>query len=140
MSQLVPLYRKKGIIVNIGSIAHLYPLPLMNVYCATKVIMDTLAYSLSFLLQIFVLYFSTALQTEYRSKGIIVQVSYYTSCVYCNWSCCCSVILLELWLLDLLESKSQIGQHLILLVMLVQLLLPLEYRNTLMVALLMYFK
>ena len=140
MSQLVPLYRKKGIIVNIGSIAHLYPLPLMNVYCATKVIMDTLAYSLSLLLQIFVLYFSTALQTEYRSKGIIVQVSYYTGCVYCNWSCCCSVILLELWLLHLLESEEQDGGHLILLVMLVQLLLPLEYRNTLMVALLMYFK
>ncbi|XP_019858217.1 PREDICTED: very-long-chain 3-oxoacyl-CoA reductase-like isoform X3 [Amphimedon queenslandica] len=52
------LEKKKGIIVNIASIANTRPLPLMTVYSSTKQ---------------FVLYFSTALQTEYKSKGIIVQ-------------------------------------------------------------------
>ncbi|XP_011408269.1 PREDICTED: very-long-chain 3-oxoacyl-CoA reductase-like isoform X8 [Amphimedon queenslandica] len=52
------LEKKKGIIVNIASVVNLFPLPLSNVYSASK---------------IFVLYFSTALQTEYKSKGIIVQ-------------------------------------------------------------------
>ncbi|XP_019858238.1 PREDICTED: very-long-chain 3-oxoacyl-CoA reductase-like isoform X6 [Amphimedon queenslandica] len=52
------LEKKKGIIVNIASILCLFPVPLSTVYSSSK---------------IFVLHFSTALQTEYKSKGIIVQ-------------------------------------------------------------------
>ncbi|XP_019858264.1 PREDICTED: very-long-chain 3-oxoacyl-CoA reductase-like [Amphimedon queenslandica] len=52
------LEQKKGIIVNISSLSGAAPSPLLTVYSATKV---------------FVRYFSAALQTEYRRKGIIVQ-------------------------------------------------------------------
>ncbi|GAB6022362.1 hypothetical protein CHUAL_006483 [Chamberlinius hualienensis] len=50
--------RRKGAILNLSSTAAVYPMPFLNVYSATKVCVD---------------YFSRALQTEYRSKGVIIQ-------------------------------------------------------------------
>jgi 17beta-estradiol 17-dehydrogenase / very-long-chain 3-oxoacyl-CoA reductase len=53
--------KSKGIIVNLSSVGSCQPTPMLNVYTATKQ---------------FVRYFSTSLQTEYQSKGIIVQCVY----------------------------------------------------------------
>ncbi|XP_029000468.1 very-long-chain 3-oxoacyl-CoA reductase-B [Betta splendens] len=50
--------RKKGAILNISSASGMYPVPLLTVYSATKAFVD---------------FFSQGLQTEYRSKGIIIQ-------------------------------------------------------------------
>jgi len=50
--------RKRGVIVNISSASALIPTPFLTLYSATKAFVDT---------------FSQALNTEYKSKGIIVQ-------------------------------------------------------------------
>lgn len=52
------LTRGKGAIINIASIAGLYPIPLMGIYSATKAFVD---------------YFSHSLEWEYRDSGITVQ-------------------------------------------------------------------
>ncbi|KAJ6663842.1 hypothetical protein lerEdw1_009921 [Lerista edwardsae] len=51
--------RKKGIIINVSSLAGCHPFPLGLMYSASKAFMD---------------FFSRALAVEYHSKGIIVQV------------------------------------------------------------------
>ncbi|XP_069481798.1 17-beta-hydroxysteroid dehydrogenase type 3 [Ambystoma mexicanum] len=51
--------RRRGLILNISSGVASYPCPLYSAYCASKH---------------FVAVFSKALQAEYRSKGIIIQV------------------------------------------------------------------
>ena len=67
-------------VINISSSAGLFPIPLLNVYSASKVYMYYIIMMSSHLnkfflvLKVFVNYFSAALETEYRSKGIIVQV------------------------------------------------------------------
>ncbi|XP_042201754.1 very-long-chain 3-oxoacyl-CoA reductase-like isoform X2 [Callorhinchus milii] len=50
--------RKKGIIINVSSEAGTHPHPMFTMYSATKVFID---------------FFSRALNTEYKTKGIIVQ-------------------------------------------------------------------
>ncbi|XP_066494171.1 very-long-chain 3-oxoacyl-CoA reductase-like [Tiliqua scincoides] len=50
--------RKKGIIINMSSLLARRPIPLQQIYAASKVFIDV---------------FSRALDGEYRSKGIIVQ-------------------------------------------------------------------
>lgn len=50
--------RRKGVVLNLSSTAAVHPMPFLNIYSATKVCVD---------------YFARALQTEYRSKGIIIQ-------------------------------------------------------------------
>uniref|UniRef100_S4RW23 Hydroxysteroid (17-beta) dehydrogenase 12b n=1 Tax=Petromyzon marinus TaxID=7757 RepID=S4RW23_PETMA len=52
------LERKGGVIINISSGSALFPVPLLSLYSATKVFVD---------------FFSRGLNTEYKSKGIIVQ-------------------------------------------------------------------
>jgi len=52
------LKRHRGIILNLSSTAAVFPMPFLNIYSSTKVAID---------------YFSRALQTEYRSTGIIIQ-------------------------------------------------------------------
>uniref|UniRef100_A0A3B5M555 Hydroxysteroid (17-beta) dehydrogenase 12b n=1 Tax=Xiphophorus couchianus TaxID=32473 RepID=A0A3B5M555_9TELE len=54
------LNKKKGAILNISSASGMYPVPLLTVYSASKVIA-------------FVDFFSRGLQAEYKSKGIIIQ-------------------------------------------------------------------
>jgi len=50
--------RKRGLVINVGSISSLYPLPSLTVYSASKVFVD---------------WFSQGLDQEYRSQGIEVQ-------------------------------------------------------------------
>lgn len=50
--------RKKGAILNLSSASGMYPVPLLTVYSASKAFVD---------------FFSQGLQTEYKSKGIIIQ-------------------------------------------------------------------
>ncbi len=50
--------RKKGLIINIGSMASIVPAPLLNVYAASKA---------------FVNKFSDDLRSEYKSQGITIQ-------------------------------------------------------------------
>ncbi|KAK2171056.1 hypothetical protein NP493_1109g00073 [Ridgeia piscesae] len=50
--------RQKGVIINVASASGVNPVPLLTVYSATKAYVD---------------FFSRALQTEYRTKGIIIQ-------------------------------------------------------------------
>jgi 17beta-estradiol 17-dehydrogenase / very-long-chain 3-oxoacyl-CoA reductase len=50
--------RKKGLIINIGSMASIVPAPLLNVYAASKA---------------FVQKFSDDLRSEYKSQGITIQ-------------------------------------------------------------------
>ncbi|XP_069189514.1 very-long-chain 3-oxoacyl-CoA reductase [Procambarus clarkii] len=52
------LLRGKGAIINVASIAGLYPIPLMGIYAATKTFVD---------------FFSHSLEWEYRGSGITVQ-------------------------------------------------------------------
>ncbi|XP_056425651.1 very-long-chain 3-oxoacyl-CoA reductase-B-like [Hyla sarda] len=52
------IQRKKGLIINISSEIGSHPFPMMTMYSSTKVFLD---------------YFSRALNTEYKSKGITVQ-------------------------------------------------------------------
>uniref|UniRef100_A0A3Q3BTX0 Hydroxysteroid (17-beta) dehydrogenase 12b n=1 Tax=Haplochromis burtoni TaxID=8153 RepID=A0A3Q3BTX0_HAPBU len=54
------VFRKKGAILNISSASGMYPVPLLTVYSASKVIA-------------FVDFFSRGLQAEYKNKGIIIQ-------------------------------------------------------------------
>ncbi|PIK62401.1 putative estradiol 17-beta-dehydrogenase 12-B-like [Apostichopus japonicus] len=54
------LSRKKGLIINIASAAGSLPTPLLTVYSSTKSYLD---------------FFSRALNVEYSSKGLIVQLS-----------------------------------------------------------------
>uniref|UniRef100_A0A3B4AEP1 Hydroxysteroid (17-beta) dehydrogenase 12b n=1 Tax=Periophthalmus magnuspinnatus TaxID=409849 RepID=A0A3B4AEP1_9GOBI len=50
--------RKKGAILNLSSASGMNPLPLLTIYSASKAFVD---------------FFSQALQTEYKSKGVIIQ-------------------------------------------------------------------
>lgn len=50
--------RKKGVVINVSSIAAVIPNPLLSIYSATKAFVDK---------------FSADLQAEYRSSGIVVQ-------------------------------------------------------------------
>jgi 17beta-estradiol 17-dehydrogenase / very-long-chain 3-oxoacyl-CoA reductase len=52
--------RKKGVIINLSSVAAVYPLPNYALYGATKAMID---------------FFSAALERECRPHGIFVQVS-----------------------------------------------------------------
>ncbi len=55
--------RKKGLIINIGSISSVLPFPLLTVYAASKA---------------FVQKFSDDLRSEYKNQGITIQtVSYF---------------------------------------------------------------
>ena len=53
--------RQKGVVINVASASGVQPAPLLTVYSATKAYVD---------------FFSQALQIEYRTKGIIIQVGY----------------------------------------------------------------
>lgn len=50
--------RKKGAILNLSSASGMYPVPLLTVYSASKAFVD---------------FFSQGLQSEYGSKGVIIQ-------------------------------------------------------------------
>lgn len=50
--------QRRGVIINVSSIAAAYPSPLLSIYAATKVFVDL---------------FSRSVHAEYASKGIIVQ-------------------------------------------------------------------
>ncbi|XP_023244108.1 very-long-chain 3-oxoacyl-CoA reductase-B-like isoform X2 [Centruroides sculpturatus] len=60
MPQMVE--RKKGVIINMSSFSAANPVPLLSVYAATKTYVD---------------YLSQAVQVEYKSKGLIIQVKIY---------------------------------------------------------------
>ena len=77
--------REKGAIINIGSISSIAPMPLMSVYCASKVATCFTYSRLQIFwscndgdfvqphLKAFVDMFSQGLEMEYRSRNIIVQ-------------------------------------------------------------------
>ena len=58
--------RRKGVIINLSSVAAVYPLPNYALYGATKAFID---------------FFSSALDRECRPYGIFVQVHKYESLV-----------------------------------------------------------
>uniref|UniRef100_A0A673C2Z4 Hydroxysteroid (17-beta) dehydrogenase 12b n=1 Tax=Sphaeramia orbicularis TaxID=375764 RepID=A0A673C2Z4_9TELE len=60
--------RKKGAILNISSASGMYPVPLLTVYSASKAFVD---------------FFSRGLQAEYKSKGIIIQVTSQHKLSFC---------------------------------------------------------
>ncbi len=56
--------RKKGLIINLSSIASVLPFPLLTVYAASKA---------------FVRKFSDDLRSEYKNQGITIQTVYYSN-------------------------------------------------------------
>uniref|UniRef100_A0A673C195 Hydroxysteroid (17-beta) dehydrogenase 12b n=1 Tax=Sphaeramia orbicularis TaxID=375764 RepID=A0A673C195_9TELE len=62
------VFRKKGAILNISSASGMYPVPLLTVYSASKAFVD---------------FFSRGLQAEYKSKGIIIQVTSQHKLSFC---------------------------------------------------------
>lgn len=66
--------RKKGLIINISSMAAIIPNPLLSVYSSTKVsLMKSVNASKTFQFQAFVDKFTEDLNTEYKDQGILIQ-------------------------------------------------------------------
>ena len=67
------LARRRGVIVNVSSLSDMGPVPLVNVYAATKVSRIGRRVCRNIFLQSFVARFTAALQNEYAGRGVTIQ-------------------------------------------------------------------